>query len=213
MPFHALPSMTFHALPRPFHVLRRFALILFPTIGFSLAFTVLMPAQILYATDARWPFFMPFWALLGDFDIDAVSEFTPEDAWWSDHLTHALLWAYVFISTVVFVNLLIAQMGQSYSDVLEAAFQYHNWTYMELVRDAKDQLSPWQPPLNIWEIWTYYWMRLRGGCRRPRHETPKGFRWDTDVAHGRQVIQMQRLLYHPPPRSDRVSAPLSLFGR
>ena len=169
-----------------------FALIMLPTMGFSLAFTVLMPSQILYQTDARWPFFLPFWGILGDFDIDAVSAFTPEDSWFADHATHGLLWFYMFIATVVFVNLLIAQMSSSYAQVEEAASQFHNWSYMELVREAKDQLSPWQPPLNIWEIFSYTWMYVRGGCRRPRHEVEKGFRWDTDPKHGAQIIEMQR---------------------
>ena len=168
-------------------------LIIFPTLGFSLAFTMILPSQVYLKSDARWPFFIPFWGLLGDLDIDTMSEMTPVDSYFADHFAHALLWIYMFVATIVLVNLLIAQMSSSYAKVEEAASQFHNWAYMELVRDSKDQLSPWQPPLNIVQLATYFSQWLCGGCRNPKHDTPKGFRWNPDsIAESKFVMESQR---------------------
>ena len=53
-------------------------LIAFPTVGFSLAFTILLPGKIQYDSVSTWPFLLPVWGLLGEFDLEAVDSSAPD---------------------------------------------------------------------------------------------------------------------------------------
>ena len=210
---------------------------LFPTIGFSLAFTLLTPGKIMAQSDANWPFFLTFWGVLGQFDIDDISEYTPPESYFGNQLTHGFLWVYLFWTTVVLVNLLIAQMSSAYTKVEEMATQLHDcaspllalfgslarqqpsppllWCslggceralttrayacpnhrageYMVLVRNAKDMMSPWAPPLNCWLFINYAWQSCMRSCARPHHDTPKGFQWTTETTHSRLIVEAQK---------------------
>tara|TARA_B110001452_G_scaffold214663_1_gene185624 strand:- start:646 stop:1455 length:810 start_codon:yes stop_codon:yes gene_type:complete len=88
-------------------------LALFGTIGFGVAFTVLTPGEV---TGDDRPFLRPFWVLVGDFDRFAVGDYSAESGveWEGGVLSSTLLFVYVFMMTVVLVNMLIAQMSSTY---------------------------------------------------------------------------------------------------
>ena len=127
--------------------------------------------------------YAPFWGLLGEFDLESVSNYVPPyTAGITSALVPLFLWSYCFIATVILVNLLIAQMSSSYTKVEEAAFQHHNWAYMEIVRDAKDTFSVWQPPLNFVHVCGYLWKKfILGKCKNPQQASNKGFTWKPDT--------------------------------
>ena len=62
------------------------------------------------------PFTRPFWGLVGDFDTGTIGDYYPATGVKGSigSLNALLLWFYVFVITVVMVNLLIAQMGSAY---------------------------------------------------------------------------------------------------
>uniref|UniRef100_A0A7S4BVR2 TRPM SLOG domain-containing protein n=1 Tax=Chrysotila carterae TaxID=13221 RepID=A0A7S4BVR2_CHRCT len=91
-----------------------FKLVIFITIGFGVAFTVLLPGYSSSAQEygeiyAR-PFFWPFWGLLGDFDVTEIYEYYSTVNQPEATVAVWLLFIYMFITTIVLVNLLIAQM-------------------------------------------------------------------------------------------------------
>ena len=78
------------------------------TIGFGVGFTVLMPQQTYGPLFSR-PFFRGVWGLLGDFDTDSVYDYYDHDSA-AGFVMPTLMFAYLFLVTVVLVNLLIAQV-------------------------------------------------------------------------------------------------------
>lgn len=68
--------------------------------GFSLFFTVVMPAEILYEHPISWPAWAPFWGLLGELELEAVTTYNPPyEPNPSATLVPFFLWAYSFIAT------------------------------------------------------------------------------------------------------------------
>ena len=131
-------------------------LTLFITFGFSVFFVVTMPAGTAFShTDLSWPGLQPFWGLLGEFGVDSLSEWKPpnDPSDPTARLLPLFLWAYCFVSTVVLVNLLIAQMSSAYSAVEERAPIV--WTFdftSELVREFKDTRRVEPAPFNIFRL-------------------------------------------------------------
>ena len=58
------------------------------------------------------PFARPFWGLVGDFDTTTIADYYPEAGFTGmmGSISALMLWVYVFVMTVVMVNLLIAQV-------------------------------------------------------------------------------------------------------
>ena len=149
-------------------VLRWTALFVYLSLGFAVAFTVLMPGQ---GTSNDPPFLRPFWALLGDFSREPLWAYFPESGRTGvQHgrslvggLAELLLWVYVFIVTVVLVNMLIAQMATQYRRTEERSSRIAQTRFVQLIGEyhAADSLPP---PLNVlllpahlWEM--YNWLR------------------------------------------------------
>ena len=80
-------------------------------LGFSFAFVVLTPS----ANPIDWggPFWVAWWALLGDFSPSSFQEITTS----AEHAVFAevLLWIYLVIALIVMVNLLIALFADDYA--------------------------------------------------------------------------------------------------
>merc|ERR1719313_3169486 len=60
-----------------------------------------------------------------------------------------LLWVYVFLSTVVMVNLLIAQMGSTYGRLEEQAPLLAHYNFVDVCEEYKDLNDALPPPLNV----------------------------------------------------------------
>lgn len=69
------------------------------------------------------------------------------------------VWLYSFLSTVVLVNLLIAQMSSTYDRVKENSADYWKFDRVQLVLEYKDNKDPFPPPLNV----VYYLFRYASG--------------------------------------------------
>ena len=98
--------------------------VFFISLGFGVAYTILMPGQTF---EYDRPFFRPFWGLLGDFDTESIDEYFPLDPTFviSHELTMILTWGYTFFTTILLVNLLIAQMGYALHSQTPCALPIH----------------------------------------------------------------------------------------
>ncbi len=129
-------------------IFRWLILNVFITLGFCVAFTVFQPGEI--TSDLR-PFWRPWWGMLGDFDKSLISDYFPESGMGGDVLVVSmfLLWFYVFLSTVVMVNLLIAQMSSTYGRLEEQAPLLAHYNFVDICREYKDLNDALPPPLNV----------------------------------------------------------------
>ncbi|KAL1512224.1 hypothetical protein AB1Y20_005487 [Prymnesium parvum] len=114
------------------------------TVAFGVAFTALLPQGITNAEVFERPFFITFWALLGDFDLGEIYELTGSSA----IITPMLLFTYTFLTTIFLVNLLIAQMTNTYEKIKERSRVYRLFQRVSLIVDYKDNRGA-PPPLNL----------------------------------------------------------------
>lgn len=96
-----------------------FFLVLIISPGFGIAFAALQPSvnfqsrtigEIFSELDS--PFLTPFWGVLGDYDLSAMLEAT-DMVYPASTVLPLLLFVYVGLTTVVLINLLIAQMSET----------------------------------------------------------------------------------------------------
>uniref|UniRef100_A0A7S3B8D3 Ion transport domain-containing protein n=1 Tax=Haptolina ericina TaxID=156174 RepID=A0A7S3B8D3_9EUKA len=88
------------------------------------------------------PIALPAWAMYGEFDTDTVSS-------WNPSLGPGLLWLYVLVSNVLLVNLLIAMMSDTYTNIKENADIEWKYTRMTNVLEAVERTHPLPPPLSL----------------------------------------------------------------
>ena len=161
-------------------------LLIILSIGFSVSFSILTPnyfqgSQLQLADSAgplrpfdRWnvhvdfsaggSFFLPFWALYGQFD---PGEFAAAPA--ASSLAPLVLWVYLMIAAVVFVNLLIAMFNSTYDKVFMKASEQWKMQRVHQIK-AYIRLYPMPPPLNVpcllvQQMWTMC-TALLGSLRR-----------------------------------------------
>ncbi|KAL1512225.1 hypothetical protein AB1Y20_005487 [Prymnesium parvum] len=148
------------------------------TVAFGVAFTALLPQGITNAEVFERPFFITFWALLGDFDLGEIYELTGSSA----IITPMLLFTYTFLTTIFLVNLLIAQMTNTYEKIKERSRVYRLFQRVSLIVDYKDNRGA-PPPLNLIML-VFHMMRwlYSSGCKccgcnapKPLAKVPKGF--------------------------------------
>ena len=82
-------------------------------IAFTVAFVAITNPYIV-EDSGNHPVTTPLWALLGSYDLEEVHD-------WNANIGRPMLWLYLVISNVVLVNLLIAMMGYTFSEVKEQA--------------------------------------------------------------------------------------------
>ena len=116
-------------------------LVAFISVGFGIAFTVLMPGTTYGMLTAR-PFFLPWWGLLGDFDMDAIYDYYAITDYPTAFVMPVLMFVYMFVTTVVLVNLLIAQMSMRYESIMEQADQVWKAKRVALIKEYKAPPRP-----------------------------------------------------------------------
>ena len=116
-------------------------LVLIISLGTGFSFTLLMPGlrQIL---DSRVQFassgiLMPFWGLLGMGDIDITQELGYESPTYV--IVPLVTYFYLFLATVILINLLIAQMSATYDRVKENSRLFWLFERSKLILEAKDE--------------------------------------------------------------------------
>ena len=175
-----------------------FKLVMLLSIGFSVAFSILTPNfhqgaefQLAHSAGPLRPFdslnvavdfsaggafFLPLWALYGFFEpgelaaAPGASSFAP-----------LVLWVYLMLAAVVFVNLLIAMFNSTYSRVHENAVEQWKMSYVHQIK-AYIRQYPAPPPLNVpcllvenvWGLCTATWRTLHRRCYRVAPEVKEG---------------------------------------
>ena len=81
------------------------------------------------------PFWMTYWGLLGFFEPGELSA-APGSAF----LAPFMLWTYLLIALVLFVNLLIAMFSQSYANVMTQADE--NWKMKRVMQVKSYSTAP-----------------------------------------------------------------------
>ena len=154
-----------------------FVINIFVILGFGVAFTVLMPAEAAMSShELDKPMYMALRALLGDFDLDAVQDAYNSATIWerpTQTMMPLLVLLYVSISTIVLVNLLIAQMSASYEKVTEKATQLWLFERMSLYKEYKDDRDAFPPPLNALQ---FLWDATMYCCHIPSAGRFRGFK-------------------------------------
>ena len=113
-------------------------------LGFGVAFATIMPK---YGRDAHFwgkPLLLPFWALYDLPEVEDVMEH-------SFFLAPTLLWVYIFIVSILLVNLLIAMLTHTHES---AAKQTGLWEYarIAIVDEFAGSVHPLPPPLNLLRV-------------------------------------------------------------
>jgi len=176
-------------------------------VSFGLAFQVLLPG--LRHSGDYWslPVLMPIFGIFGDFDVSVFTdylapEYSTDRAWISilNNVVGVLMLLFsLLMSTIVLVNLLIAQMSDTYSEIKASSLQQWQFDRIHLILEFKDERGPLPPPLNI--IWTIFfdllYMRVwRKCCIKPsfdqqstRERTTPGINMPIDTESQAKVVQ------------------------
>ena len=130
------------------------AVLLFGSFGVGIAYTILMPGDT-YGYDRS--FFRPFWGLLGNFDVHSIDEYFELDGEASTvrETTMALTFMYTFGTTILLVNLLIAQISNTYEAMKAESIQLWLAQRIDLILEFKDDTDPLPPPLSAFYLLLY----------------------------------------------------------
>ena len=82
-------------------------------IAFTVAFVSITNPYIV-EDSGNTPLYAPLWALLGSYDLEEVHD-------WNPSIGKVMLWLYLVVSNVMLINLLIAMMGYTFSEVKDQA--------------------------------------------------------------------------------------------
>mmetsp|Transcript_18044 Transcript_18044/g.53982 ORF Transcript_18044/g.53982 Transcript_18044/m.53982 type:complete len:259 (+) Transcript_18044:1888-2664(+) len=101
---------------------------------------------MLLSTTSLW---QPFWGIFGAFDLNQLEEQIGHEMP-TRIVAPLLLWVYMFVATIVLVNLLIAQMSDTYNRVklTEGTLRWH-FERASLILEFKDTKLPVPPPFNL----------------------------------------------------------------
>jgi len=135
--------------------------------GFAMAFAILIPGHMnspWYFILSSSPFWKPFWGVFGDFDLDDYEEYLAHEMP-TRTVVPLLLWIYMFFATIVLVNLLIAQMSETFNQVNTKGAVRWKFERALLILEFKDTKLPAPPPLNlIWLLLVVIPLRIYNRC-------------------------------------------------
>jgi len=153
-----------------------FSVILFVlTFGFGVTFAVLLPQSMSepwYQVLGNNPLWGPFWGVFGGFDVSGPLELEPHEP--TTTLTPILLWIYQFTATILLVNLLIAQMADTYGRVTADGLIRWQFQRAALIGEFKDAKPPLPPPLSFLCLLYYFvlWLLDKAGGGASGEEAP-----------------------------------------
>jgi len=132
------------------------------TVGFGVSFAVLLPnamSEPWYRVMGNNPLWGPFWGVFGSFDVSgplALEKAIAEDGDVlveqlepTTTLTPILLWIYQFVAAIILINLLIAQMADTYGRVTADGLVRWQFERAALISEYKDTKPPLPPPANL----------------------------------------------------------------
>ncbi|KAL1519094.1 hypothetical protein AB1Y20_003361 [Prymnesium parvum] len=145
-------------------------------LAFGIAFSALAPSLSFDKEYWRRPIFFGMWALYGEFPIDAIYDALGADNW-LNFTAVGLLWIYTLFTTVFLVNLMIAQMTNSYEKIKKESYLYRCFERVGVVVEYKDYRNAVPPPLNV--VWVVasvvYWIMCCCCKRKPTTGKASGF--------------------------------------
>lgn len=120
--------------------------------SFGVAFATLQPgvmgAYESYDILGSAPLYVPFWGLFGEVDLlrmlRQINNELPTQV-----LLPVLLWIYLFLACIILVNLLIAQITNTYSRIMDKSLSHWQLERCRLVDEFKDSKPPAPPPFNV----------------------------------------------------------------
>jgi hypothetical protein len=116
-------------------------------LAFTVSFTAIANPYVVEAS-GNHPYSAPIWAMLGSYDLVEVHE-------WNPSVGKTMMWIYLLIAQVILVNLLIAMMGNTFSEVKEHADREWKYGRLKSVIEVTERFSALPPPLNIGlTLWT-----------------------------------------------------------
>ena len=132
------------------------------TVGFGVSFAVLLPnamSEPWYRVMGNNPLWGSFWGVFGSFDVSgplalekAIAEggdVLVEQLEPTTTLTPILLWIYQFVAAIILINLLIAQMADTYGRVTADGLVRWQFERAALISEYKDTKPPLPPPANL----------------------------------------------------------------
>ena len=138
-------------------------LVLLFSLATGFCYVLLMPNSAGYFTqEATYPYLsfwnhpllMPLWGFIGDFDKEFLDEASSDEDI-TNFLLPLVLFTYMVFTSIVLVNLLIAQMSSTFERVKETGHLRWQFNRTQLVREFKDTKSPVPPPLNLLRLVVY----------------------------------------------------------
>merc|ERR1712226_839235 len=107
-----------------------------------------------------------------------------------------MLWAYNFLTSIVLVNLLIAQMGARYEVMQDIGFNVWLGERIELIKEFKDERDPLPAPLNLIQLLLVdiprMVMKRLGGKSSDAPGLRGGFKLElrgASIGHARQAVK------------------------
>lgn len=185
---------------RPTHVQRRLTvvlplphsdpsqLVIFITIPTGFALTILMPSQNFASHTFVRPMLRPVWGLVGDVQVEEAADYFPEPNprkvvtinLLPQFFVGALSFVYLFATTIVLVNLLVALMQQRYDEVTAEGRQAWLSERPFLIKEFKDDRDMLPPPLNVIFLVFYQFPRVLVRCFRYRGSLKESFEFRTE---------------------------------
>mmetsp|Transcript_19150 Transcript_19150/g.39055 ORF Transcript_19150/g.39055 Transcript_19150/m.39055 type:complete len:490 (-) Transcript_19150:639-2108(-) len=128
------------------------------------------------------PWTYGLWAVYGEFDISMWYQRMNEGQRMGDHHVKgnwlpALLWLFMFFTTIFLVNLMIAQITSTFTRIEEKAPSYHAHQEFELVLGFKDEMGPPSPFNIIFCIIKLVYYLVNQLIRKPCKGCYKFLRW------------------------------------
>ena len=110
-------------------------------IAFTVAFVSIADPYVIEQSGEH-PMTAPLWAMLGSFDVGEFAD-------WNPSIGKPMLWLYVVFSNIVFINLLIAMMGYTFSNVMSEADREWKFGRLRSIIEINERFSALPPPFNL----------------------------------------------------------------
>jgi len=133
------------------------------SVGFGVSFAVMLPMSMTepwYRVMGTNPLWGSFWGVFFSFDVSEplemeMANFTADGGPLVEQLEPTttlvpiLLWIYQFVAAIILINLLIAQMADTYGRVTADGLVRWQFERAALISEYKDTKPPLPPPFNL----------------------------------------------------------------
>jgi hypothetical protein len=110
-------------------------------VSFTVAF-VSITNPFVIEDSGHHPMTAPLWAMLGSYDLAEVTD-------WNPSIGEPMMWLYLVVSQIVFINLLIAMMGYTFAEVKEMADREWKFGRLRSIIEVNERFSALPPPFNF----------------------------------------------------------------